>query len=101
MRSKNNLGIRSGDLCIPRVRTTIGPFSDDAESINSVSLDLKTEFKQWRRANRILGRHWVIAQQLGGRALRSARWERGMVMLRGIHIEIARQTLNSQTAPKS
>ena len=68
------------------------PLSHDAVSINSVSFDLKTEFKQWRRANRILGRHWVIAEQLGGRALRSARWERGMVMLRGIHIEIAQRT---------
>jgi hypothetical protein len=57
----------------------------------SVSIDLKSAFKEWRRANRLLSRHWQIAEQLGGRALRYARWERGMVMLRGVHIEIARE----------
>jgi hypothetical protein len=100
MQSKNSQESPSTDSFASRGDANTGPLTHDLERINSVSFDLKTEFKQWRRANRILGRHLVIAEQLGGRALRSARWERGMIMLRGIHIEIAQQTLNPQTLRK-
>jgi hypothetical protein len=93
MQSKNNFA--------PRRNPNLAQLFQDPENINSLSLDLKTEFKQWRRANRILSRHWVIAERLGGRAIRSARWERGMIMLRGIHIEIGRQMLDPQKLQKS
>ena len=89
MQSKNSRGTRVDDLFSAQE-----PRGEGSMSINPGPLDLRAEFQRWQRANRTLGRHWVVAERLGARAIRAARWERGMVMLRGIHIEIAHRKID-------
>jgi len=49
---------------------------------------IKEQFKNLKRQERVIARHEKVAQGLGQRVMGWVRWEKNMLLMRTIHLEI-------------